>query len=248
MKKIVSLFVLVVILGLSASCGFAMTKSETDSAWSKMTAQLAARQAGEEKALAIRSELDAAAVTGKLRDLWKTATSKKGSERLTAAWSILRKCIPDGDLSRWAEVNYFDIPSITPNMFMVVDALYAAVIELSGIDGGEWVAAELLREFSARPHSRYDFISVCPAPVADAIRVVVEKTGLSRNWLPRTVIGSLPLARPVSGSVTHSTALMKDMVLLDGAGAPSSNGFYAWDRKTGRIYNLVDDNSYERRS
>nr|HPK06726.1 hypothetical protein [Aminivibrio sp.] len=53
--------------------------------------------------------------------------------------------------------------------------------------------------------------------------------------------GRLPFAAPVRGWVTHGRALSEDMVFLDGAGRPQSNGTYAWDRKRGRIYTVVEE-------
>lgn len=225
---------------ISAASGFAMTKSEVDAEWGKIVEHNKRRQEGEAKAQGIYATLDASIKEGELGDLWAKCFSDDAAERLSSAWSVLNTCVPDGDISRWAEVNYLEVPSLRPRAFMVIDALYVAIIELAGIDSGEWVAADLLKSFSRSSHGRYDFLGVCPEPVAKAIMHVVDETHIIGNWTPREVVGQLPIARGVSGSVTRSRALEKNMVFLDGAGIPSANGFYAWDRPSGRIYHLIE--------
>ena len=225
LKRFVRFFAAAVMLCFFASCSISA----------------ATEQMGGQAAAELRTRLDSRVIDGQLYDLWLAATGEDDSVRLIAAWSILRNCVPDGDLIRWSEVNSFDPRSSAPKMFMVVDAIYAAVIALSQTEGGEWLAADLLASFSSASHGRYDFLGVCPRPVADAIEVVVEKTGMSPNWIPRTVMGSLPLARPVDGTVTLTGALNGNMVLLDSLGKPSSMGYYAWDRKNGHFYELRNE-------
>lgn len=225
---------------ISTASGFAMTKSEVDVTWKRLVEHNKRRQEGEAKAQDIYAELNASIKEGELSDLWAKCFSGDDAVRLSSAWSVLKTCVPAGDLSRWAEVNYLEVPSLRPRAFMVIDALYIAIIELAKIDGGEWVAADLLQSFSRSSHGRYDFLGVCPEPVAKAIVYVADETHIIGNWTPREVVGELPIARCVSGSVTRSTALENDMVFLDGAGIPAANGFYAWDRPSGMIYNLVE--------
>ena len=196
------------------------------------------RAEGREKAASLRARLDAEIAHEPLMKLWRRCTGRDESVRLNAAWSILRGVVPGGDVSRWAEVNYLELPSETPRAFMVIDALYTALLELPRIEGGEWLAAELLREFSKSPHGRYDFLGVCPAPVAQALDDIVSRTGLIGVWKPREVVGSLPIARQVRGAVSDSYAIGEGMQFLDGAALPASNGIYAWDRPTGRIYRV----------
>ncbi|MBP3751295.1 MAG: hypothetical protein J6H20_01605, partial [Pyramidobacter sp.] len=127
------------------------------------------RAQGREMAEALRAELDSRVTHEPLMRLWKRAVGRDEAARLDAAWSILRAWCPDGDASRWAEVGYFELPSEMPRPFMVIDALYAALIELRKSEAGVWLASELLKEFSRSSHGRYDFIGVCPAPVAEAV-------------------------------------------------------------------------------
>lgn len=216
----------------------ALTKAEIDARWQRLTAAQEARAAGEAKAAELRRTLDGQILEGSLYSLWRRCVRGEGPQRLQAAWSVLRVHVPGGDPSRWDEVGSFELPSETPRAFMVIDALYAALIELPRREGGEWLAAGLLRDFARSPHGRYDFLGVCPAPVAEAVADIVARTGLSGNWRPRRVVGRLPIARPVHGTVTDSYARGEDMQFLDGAGIPAGNGFYAWDRPSGRIYRI----------
>ena len=125
---------------------------------------------------------------------------------------------------------------------MVIDALYAALTELPKQEGGVWLAEELLRQFSKSSRGRYDFLGICPQPVADALARIKSETGMIGQWKPRQVMGTLPIARPVSGVISYTKAQNDDMQFLDGAGIPASNGFYAWNRKTGKIYRICIDN------
>ena len=246
-KSSISVVCAVCALCVAASCGLAMTKAEIDAEWKRMTELRVARSAGEEKAAAIRADLDARVSDGKFIALWKKCTDAGagGEERLAAAWSVIKKYVPDGDVSRWSEVGYYEIPAMMLRPFMVIDALYAALIELERTDGGEWVAAGLLKDFSRSSHGRYDFLGECPAPVAEALARIVEKTGLMGNWKPRRTVGTLPLARPVRGSVNREMVGQKGMLFLNAAGVPASNGSYAWDREKGRFYHVVDpDDNY----
>lgn len=216
----------------SASAG---SKAEIEARWQRLTAAREARAAGEAKAAELRRTLDGQILEGSLYSLWRRCVKGEGAPRLQAAWSVLRAHVPDGDLSRWDEVGSFELPSETPRAFMVIDALYAALIELPRREGGEWLAAGLLRDFARSPHGRYDFLGVCPAPVAEAVADIAARTGLSGNWRPRRVAGRLPIARPVRGTVSDSYARDQGMQFLDGAGIPAGSGFYAWDRDSGRI-------------
>ncbi len=227
------------LLCVASGGAFAMTKDEIDAKWKELTAAQEERAAGSEKAAALRAELDSQIRREPLYSQWRRMISASGAERLGAAWSILRGVVPGGDVSRWAEVTEFELPSQTPRPFMVIDALYAALIELPNHDGGEWLAADLLKQFARSSHGRFDFLTTCPAPVAEALETIVSRTKLTGLWKPKLVIGSLPIARPVWGLIPYSVAINRDMQFLDAAGIPASNGFYAWDRQTGRIYQIA---------
>ena len=228
---------------LLALCGAAAAAqgAANGAAGAKVDALLEAagrRSQGRAMAAQLRAELDSRVTNEPLMRLWRRAVGRDASARLDAAWSILRAWCPEGDASRWAEVDYFELPSETPRPLMVIDALYAALIELRKTEAGVWLASELLREFSRSSHGKYDFIGVCPAPVAAAVEDIATRTGMIGVWKARTVVGRLPIARPVSGAVSDSYAMDHDMQFLDGAGRPASNGFYAWDRPSGNIYRI----------
>ncbi len=228
----------VALLCLVAGSAGAMTKEEIDAKWNELVAAQDLRIAGSQKAAELKAELDSQILDEPLYTLWQRMTAKGSTERLRAAWSILNVCVPDGDVSRWDEVKNFELPSETPRAFMVIDALYVALIDLPKNDGGEWLAAGLLKAFSRSSHGRFDFLTVCPEPVAEAVEKIVSSTHIIGQWKPRLVIGKLPIARPVDGYVTQSGAINENMQFLDGAGLPAGNGFYAWDRRTGRIYRI----------
>ncbi len=197
------------------------------------------REAERPRAEALRAALDAGVTREPLERLWARAVSGPSDERLQAAWSVLRVWCPEGDAARWAEVNYLETPSLRPRALMVIDALYAAIIGLRVTPGGVWVAADLLREFARSSHGRYDFLGVCPAPVAEAVEYVASRAGMIGLWTPREVTGRLPVAVCVRGTVSENYARMEGMQFLDGAGLPANSGLYAWDRRRGRIYRVA---------
>ena len=119
----------------------ALTKAEVEARWQRLTAAQEARAAGEAKAAELRRALDGQVLEGSLYSLWRRCVRGEASQRLQAAWSVLRVHVPGGDPSRWDEVGSFELPSETPRAFMVIDALYAALIELPRREGGEWLAA-----------------------------------------------------------------------------------------------------------
>lgn len=231
----------VVICGLGASCGWGMAQAKIDAKWNAIVAEQDARKAGSAAAEELRRFLDGQAVNESLYNLWRWCRDEDPQVRLRAAWSILKNVVPGGDPARWNEVNYFLLPQEIPKAFMVIDGLYTALIELPRVPGGDWLAAELLRAFARSSHGRYDFLNVCPEPVASAVEGIAERTSLRGSWKARH-LGRLPIARPCDGIVTESRAVSEQMQFLDGAGLPANNGSYAWDRTSGRIYRVVSSN------
>ena len=128
----------------------ALTKAEIDARWQRLTAAQEARAVGEAKAAELRRTLDGQVLEGSLYSLWRRCVRGEASRRLQAAWSVLRVHVPGGDPSRWDEVGSFELPSETPRAFMVIDALYAALIELRRrrMAGGR--AAARFRALAAR--------------------------------------------------------------------------------------------------
>ncbi len=235
-------FAAVVLLCLASGSACAMTKEEVDAKWNELIAAQDLRIAGAQKAAELKDDLDAQIIDEPLLSLWQRAVgAQEGYERLCAAWSILAIYVPEGDVSRWDEVKNFELPSQTPRPFMVIDALYTVLIELPEFDGGEWLAVDLMKQFSRSSHGRFDFLTVCPVPVAEAVEKIVELTHPIGSWKPRLVIGKTPIARPVEGYISQSGAIAENMQFLDGDGLPASNGFYAWDRRRGFIYHITSN-------
>lgn len=221
----------------AASGAAALPSAYIDSKWDAIAAAQDARLAGKEQAKALREVLDRQTRQGSLYELWQGCLGADAATRVESAWTILKDKVPGSDPARWQEVGAFQLPQEIPNAFMVIDALYTSLIELPALPGGDWLAADLLRAFSASSHGRFDFLRTCPAPVAEAVAGIVSRTGLRGDWEAKAV-GTLPIARPVEGVLTDSSAMSEGMVFLNGAGIPANNGNYAWDRKSGRIYRV----------
>ena len=235
---------MVLLFCMAASGEAALPSGSLDSKWDAIAAAQDARLAGKEQAQELRESLDQRKLQGSLYKLWQGCFDADAATRLESAWTILKDKVPGGDPARWQEVNYFQLPQEIPNAFMVIDALYTSLIELPALPGGDWLAADLLHAFSASSHGRFDFLRTCPVPVAEAIEGIVRRTGLRGDW-KSVPMGELPIARSVEGVLTDSTAASSDMVFLDGAGIPSNNGSYAWDRKSGKIYRINSDSGSE---
>ncbi|HOO87743.1 MAG TPA: hypothetical protein PK442_08570, partial [Synergistales bacterium] len=92
------------------------------------------------------------------------------------------------------------------------------------------------------PKGKYFFISAAPAEYSDIVRMLTERGVVPSfgKWPEAAVEGTLPLGAPVRGRVSRDRAISEGMTFLNGAGQPAPNGMYAWDRKKGRIYDVVD--------
>ena len=231
---------MVMLLCMATSGGAALPSGDIDSKWNAIAAAQDVRLAGKGQANELREILDRQKLQGSLYGLWQGCFDTDAANRLESAWTILMDKVPGGDPARWQEVCNFQLPQEIPNAFMVIDALYTSLIELPSLPGGDWLAADLLHAFSASSHGRFDFLRTCPASVAEAIKGIVQRTGLRGNW-DAIPMGELPIARSVDGTLTGSSAASSGMVFLDGSGIPANNGSYAWDRKSGKIYKVHDE-------
>lgn len=229
---------------LCAASGIAMTKEETEARWKALSAAQELRAAGESQARELRARLDAEKESGTLYSLWSRMTARACPDRLKLAWSILRSPEIDGDASHWAKADYMQLPQEILRPFMVIDGLYYALTELPKREGGDWVAADLLREFARSSHGKYDFIFTCPSEVAEAVRGIVQRTGLVGLWTVREEKGRLPAAAPVRGDIPEHVARDEGMMFLDAAGLPANSGIYVWDREKGCFYNVLFEPSY----
>ncbi len=177
------------------------------------------------------------------RSLFRPGTEpEKGAAN---ALSLLSLLVKDGDPALWDTASGFFYPSETPKPLAAADAIYMAALYLLRMeeDMAGHLAASLFEGLLQSSRAKHFFLTTGPAEY-DTLASEMTARGLLPSfgkWPESTVAGTLPFAAPVRGWVTYGRALSEDMVFLDGAGSPQSNGRYAWDRKRGRIYAVVEE-------
>jgi hypothetical protein len=127
---------------------------------------------------------------------------------------------------------------------MAADAVYMAAHFLLDMDSpasGE-LASWLLQRFSDSPKAKFFFVLTAPEEYTILTRTMTEREILPPfgRWTGGETEGKLPFASPVRGYITRDSAESAGMIFLNAAGQPVSNGNYAWDRRTGRIYHVYE--------
>ncbi len=207
--------------------------------WRQLAEAQRARAGGLQAAREIFQELDSKIREGSLFSLWKGLDSSDPEERLISAWSIIRTYCPGGDISQWESPGGLVLPQMIPKPLMIIDGFYTALMGLYRRPNGLWAASQLLEAFVHSTRGRHYFLRTSPEPIASLVPEIAAQTGLVGIWNPEAVVGRMPLARRISGVITDSRAVSEGLQFLNGHGIPQNNGFYAWDRRSGRIYRVV---------
>ncbi|PKL02480.1 MAG: cell division protein FtsL, partial [Synergistetes bacterium HGW-Synergistetes-2] len=165
-------------------------------------------------------------------------------EGASNALSLLNALLEGGDPARWESASGFFLPSFVPKPLAAADAVYAAALHLLRMDGkgASELAGMLFERLLDSPKGKYFFISAAPAEYSEIVRILTQRDVVPSfgKWPEGVVEGRLPLGAPVRGRVSRDRAISEGMTFLNGAGQPVPNGMYAWDRKRGRIYDVVD--------
>ncbi len=195
----------------------------------------------------LKIELLSIADTGK-KDLllWKGlfANGFSCEKKIANALLLIQRLYPQGDVSRWEEVSGMMYPSLVPSPLAAVDGVYVAALGLAGKDekGAKWLARELLNDLADSSRGKMYFINTAPAKY-ELIISALESEGFSPDygkWPEARIEGNLPLASPVRGYIGYEYAMSRGFVFLNAWGGIANNGTYAWDRRKGRIYRVVD--------
>lgn len=178
------------------------------------------------------------------RQLWGILTGEGNLQvRVGAGLVLADRLYPQGDLSRWSEVQGWWLPEQIPLSLAAADAaLVTAVLAAQLPDpAGSWLAFRLLDSFFASPDA-WVFLGRCPPAAVSDLEDSLSSRGIrsDRGWPPFGVaMGTLPLGRPLFGDISIDQAMAQNLSFLDGMGRPTGGaGFYAWDRLTGRIYKV----------
>ncbi len=209
-----------------------------------------ARMEGREDARALRTVLEAEAAQTGAYELWRSLFREGVAPRQGAsnALALLRSLVEEGDPARLENVSGFFLPSFVPKPLAAADAVYASAVHLLRMNdvGAAELAGMLFERLLDSSRGKFFFVSTAPEEYGEIVRELSARGVLPSfgRWPWGETAGRLPLAAPVRGRVLRERAVSEGMVFLNGAGQPAPNGMYAWDRKTGRVYDVVD---HERR-
>ncbi len=238
----VCLWMLVVVALLAGGRAWA-----EDDRFNELAERYTRRAEGREAARALHEELRYEADQRTPYGLWTSLFTKELSPRRKAANAValIDALYPEGDPARWTRVSGFLRPSFVPAPLAAADGVYLGALYLLrlGEQGADALALDLMERFMNSSRAKFTFITTSPAEYGLIVEEM-ERRGLAPvfgQWPEaKRTVGSLPFARPVRGTVRRGRAIDERMTFLNGAGQPASNGIYAWDRRYGRIYDVVE--------
>lgn len=199
------------------------------------------------EAVVLRKSLEGEADRLPSYDLWKSLFRRDISPRKGAANALflLSSLVDRGDPAYWDSASGFFYPSLTPKPLVAADSIYMAAFFLLRMEekSAGHLASFLFERFLESARGKHLFLFTGPAEYALIVSELTSRQLLPSfgHWPEGETIGKLPFAAPIRGGVTYGRALSEKMIFLDAAGRPASNGVYAWDRKRGEIYNVIDD-------
>lgn len=211
------------------------------SSWEELVAGLEKREAVRSRGSEFLAGLKMEAPQGAELDLWKMLWVGGPRDRAAAGVALMDRIFPGGDPGRWEYAGGFmGGGSFKPRQLAGMDAFFVTVAALDAIDGGEWAAAFLLDLFSNSARGMTYFIDQMPRGLQAPIASVVAKTGISGNWSPRVTRRPLPLLPVFGGNISRGTVESRQWQYLDGSGRIAGNGYYAWDRDRGYLYQVTE--------
>ena len=246
MKKINHKF-LPVALGILLALWGAPAAADTESRFEDLARRYGRAAEVRAEAGEFRRELVAEADKVPPYGLWRSLFQPGRSARQGAAnaLALLSALVEGGDPARWETSGGFFHPSMVPKALAAADGIYMAAYFLLRLDdeGAAPLASYLLGRFIDSPRGKHFFIATGPEEYKLLTKDLAarELTPSFGVWPDSETRGRLPFAAPVRGWVSQGRATTYEMVFLDGAGRPQGNGRYAWDRKRGRIYEVVEE-------
>ena len=178
-------------------------------------------------------------------EMWKLLFSEELSneEKASIALKLVDDIFPNGDPSRWDDVEGLWLPQLMPKPLAALDGLYMAMQSLLSMDeeGAPWLARDLFLRLYKSRGARFYGIRTVPIEVLDILEKLKARAPLPPigGWPNPQIIGRLPFARKIYGCISVDTALMYNMTFLDSYGRPRGGaGVFAWDRARGRIFHV----------
>lgn len=220
---------------------------DTESRFEELARRYGSRAESAAAAAELRIRLEAKAGPLSAEGLWESLflAGQTAGQGAANGLALLSALVKGGDPVNWHTASGFFRPSEVPKSLAAADAVYMSAAFLLKMDDpaagslASWLMARLLDS----PKGKHFFISTGPAEYLPLVREMTARELVPSfgAWPESLARGSLPFAAPVRGWVSYGTALTRDMVFLDGAGRPASNGMYAWDRERGRIYAVAEE-------
>lgn len=239
MRKILIATVLIVSLAmLSAAPALAA------GSWEELVAGLERREAVQSRGSNLLAELRRVAPQGSEMELWQKLWVGAPGARAAAGVALMDKIFPGGDPGRWEEASGFlEDTGYKPRQLAGMDAFFVTIVALDSIRGGEWTAASLMDSFANSPRGMMQFIKHMPQDMQGPISSIVAKTGVRGNWTASMTHRSLPLLPSFGGGRARDSIESQKMQYLDGSGRIASNGYYAWDRGRGYLYQVMENSA-----
>ena len=222
-------------------------RAAADERWDNLVAEMEAREKVKSEGPAVLQKLAAIAPEGSGDEVWAMSLCAPDTlTRAAAAFEMMNRLIPDGDPSRWEEAGGF-VPqtSYVPLQLVAVNSLFNTVIALTqlGDEQSLYGAAYLMQRFGDVARGKVFFIDFIGQPLREALDTLIAKKLLpAASWESKQVGGPWPFVPRYNGTITRTRATEGDFVLLDGYGRISStSGLYAWDRKRGLHYSIIEE-------
>lgn len=179
--------------------------------------------------------------------LWRSIRDFSNPARIRAAngLALVRDIFPGGDPGKWDKVSGFWFPQVVSKPLAAFDAVFYTSIALLDLDedAAPWLAQGLLEDLRRSSRGALLALRTAPREYPELVSRLGSKTGLDPigGWPDAEITGKLPFAHAASSFVTEDNALMRGMVFLNASGQPvSGTGPFAWDRKKGRVYRVVE--------
>ena len=218
-----------------------VTPSLSSSRWDEFVAKSIEYERIKELGIPMINNLKEEPMQQSERELWEQLWQGDPALRCKAGLALMDRIFPNGDPSRWQEVDGFlSISNRQPRQLAGIDAFFVVVSAIRDLPDGVWASAYILEKFGKSTRGRMYFIDDTTPDIRAVVDDVINKTGLKGDWSSRIIRGRMPFLPTYNGYITMSRAIDKQMVFINGHGAIAGNGNYSWDRDGGYIYEISE--------
>ncbi|MGI6442820.1 MAG: hypothetical protein ACOXZX_03190 [Synergistaceae bacterium] len=218
-----------------------VTPSLSSSRWDEFVTKSIEYERIQELGIPVINNLKEATVQQNEIELWEQLWQGDPALRCKAGLALMDRIFPNGDPSRWQEVDGFlSISNRQPRQLAGIDAFFVVVSAIRDLPDGVWASAYILEKFGKSTRGRMYFIDDTTPEIRAVLDDVINKTGLKGDWSSTIIRGHTPFLPRYNGYISMSRAMDKHMVFINGHGAIAGNGNYSWDRDGGYIYEISE--------